>query len=139
MVGAQKAINMASSLFPVRKRYSDTIIIDRTTSNIIKLIVPIFPIKFFNMVRVYCALLNIGIISKRRRFLHKKCIQKIHSLPPICRYQQNFSYLLPGQVCLFLFTLTTVHKTHQHSNKRNHHKGKNGYHDYAVTPIYQRN
>ena len=62
MVGAQKAIKMASNLFPVRKRYSDTIMMERTTSNIMKLMVPTFPIKFFNMLRISSTQLKIGII-----------------------------------------------------------------------------
>ena len=69
MVGAQKAIKMASSLFPVRKRYSDITIMERTTSNIMKLIVPTFPIKFFNMLRISSTKLKVVKILLRSIYL----------------------------------------------------------------------
>lgn len=47
MVGAQKATKIASSLSPVRKRTSDTIIIEITTRSITLFIAPILSIKFF--------------------------------------------------------------------------------------------
>lgn len=47
MVGAQKAINIASSLSPLRKRTSDTIIMEITTRSITQFIAPILSIKFF--------------------------------------------------------------------------------------------
>ncbi|NNK75338.1 MAG: hypothetical protein HKP42_04665 [Maribacter sp.] len=46
MVGAQKAIKIASSLFPFRKRTSDTIIIDTTTRSMTQFTAPILSIKF---------------------------------------------------------------------------------------------
>ncbi len=46
MVGAQKAIKIASSLSPVRKITSDTIIIEITTRSITQFIAPILSIKF---------------------------------------------------------------------------------------------
>ena len=41
MVGAQKAIKIASNLSPVRKINSDTIIIETTTRSITQFIAPI--------------------------------------------------------------------------------------------------
>jgi len=46
MVGAQKAIKIASSLSPLRKRTSDTIIMEITTRSITQFIAPILSIKF---------------------------------------------------------------------------------------------
>jgi len=70
MVGAQKAINMASSLFPVRKRYSETMIMESTTSSIMKLMAPIFPIKFFNMFRTSSTIPKLGIILLQMQLKH---------------------------------------------------------------------
>jgi len=47
MVGAQKAIKIASSLFPLRKITSETIIIEITTRSIMQFMTPIRSIKFF--------------------------------------------------------------------------------------------
>lgn len=47
IVGAQKAMKIASNLSPVRKIISETMIIDRTTSSIMKFITPMRSIKFF--------------------------------------------------------------------------------------------
>lgn len=46
MVGAQNAINIASSFLPLRKSTSETTIIDRTTSSKIQFITPMRSIKF---------------------------------------------------------------------------------------------
>ncbi len=45
MVGAQKAIKMASSLSPCKKWYSETIIMDNTTRSIMQFMTPILSIK----------------------------------------------------------------------------------------------
>lgn len=49
MVGAQNATKIASSLSPFKNKYSDTMIIERTTSRRIQFITPIFSIKFLNI------------------------------------------------------------------------------------------
>ncbi len=46
MVGAQKAIKIASSLSPLRKSTSDTIIMETTTRSMTQFIAPILSIKF---------------------------------------------------------------------------------------------
>lgn len=46
MVGAQKAMKIASNFLPERNIYSETIIIDKTTRSITKFIAPIFSKKF---------------------------------------------------------------------------------------------
>lgn len=46
MVGAQKAIKIASSFLPLRKSTSETTIIDNTTRSKIQFITPIRSIKF---------------------------------------------------------------------------------------------
>lgn len=46
MVGAQKAIKIASSLSPVRNIYSETTIIESTTRSKITFIAPTLSIKF---------------------------------------------------------------------------------------------
>lgn len=54
MVGAQKAIKMASSLSPLRKTTSDTIIIEITTRSITQFIAPILSIKFLIIFNIIC-------------------------------------------------------------------------------------
>ena len=49
MVGAQKAIKIASSLSPVRNIYSETTIIESTTRSISTFITPTLSIKFLIM------------------------------------------------------------------------------------------
>ena len=49
MVGAQNAIKMASSFFPLRKSTSATMMMDTTTRSIIQFITPTRLTKFLNM------------------------------------------------------------------------------------------
>ena len=49
MVGAQNAIKIASSFFPLRNMTSETIIMDNTTRIMIKFMIPIFSIKCLNI------------------------------------------------------------------------------------------
>lgn len=51
MVGAQNAIKIASSFFPLIKSVSETIMMENTTKSITKFIAPIRLIKFFNILR----------------------------------------------------------------------------------------
>lgn len=46
MVGAQKAIKMASNFFPLRNKTSETTIMDRTTKSNTQFIAPMRSIKF---------------------------------------------------------------------------------------------
>ena len=50
MVGAQKAIKIASNFFPDKKSISETIIMDTTTNSIMQFIKPIRFTKFLNIV-----------------------------------------------------------------------------------------
>ncbi len=50
MVGAQKAMKIASNFFPDKKSTSETIIMDTTTNSIMQFIRPIRSIKFLNIV-----------------------------------------------------------------------------------------
>ena len=49
IVGAQKAMKIASNLSPVRKIISETMIIDRTTSSIMKFITPMRSKNFLSL------------------------------------------------------------------------------------------
>ncbi len=51
MVGAQKATKIASNFFPLRNRYSETMMMETTTSNNKQFIAPTFSIKFLIMLR----------------------------------------------------------------------------------------
>ncbi len=51
MVGAQNAINSASNLFPCRKIYSETMMIDNTTKSMIAFMTPIRSRKFLIILR----------------------------------------------------------------------------------------
>jgi hypothetical protein len=53
MVGAQKAIKIASNFCPLRKRTSDTIIMEITTRSMTQFIAPIRSIKFLIMTKLY--------------------------------------------------------------------------------------
>lgn len=46
IVGAQKAMNMASSFFPLKNKISDTMIMDSTTNSMMQFITPTRLIKF---------------------------------------------------------------------------------------------
>lgn len=46
MVGAQNATKMASNFLPLRNRYSEKIIIEKTTRSITQFIAPTLSIKF---------------------------------------------------------------------------------------------
>ena len=50
MVGAQKAMKIASNFFPDKKSISETTIMDTTTNSIMQFIRPIRSIKFLNIV-----------------------------------------------------------------------------------------
>lgn len=66
MVGAQKAMKIASSLFPFKKSTSETIIIENTTKSIMKFITPILFINLLIINLNYnCQSLNISIIKMR--------------------------------------------------------------------------
>ncbi len=49
MVGAQNAIKIASSFFPLRNMTSETTIMDNTTRIMTKFMTPIFSIKCLNI------------------------------------------------------------------------------------------
>ncbi len=51
MVGAQKAIKIASSLFPCRNMYSETRMMDITTKSMITFMTPIRSRKFLIILR----------------------------------------------------------------------------------------
>ena len=53
MVGAQNAIKSASNFLPWRNMISETIIIEKTTRSIIKVMTPIFFINLLIMVGLY--------------------------------------------------------------------------------------
>ena len=53
MVGAQNAIKSASNFLPWRNMISETIIIEKTTRSIIKVMTPIFLINLLIMVGLY--------------------------------------------------------------------------------------
>lgn len=52
MVGAQKATKIASSFLPLRNKYSEKTIIDKTTKSMIIFITPMRSIKFLIIQRI---------------------------------------------------------------------------------------
>lgn len=60
MVGAQKAMKIASNFFPDKKRNSETIIMETTTNSIMQFIKPIRSIKFLNIVVIEILLKGIN-------------------------------------------------------------------------------